>query len=88
MLSKCANPACDARFRYLHQGRIFNIEVKGAPPGENLQHRDRIEHFWLCESCARVFKVVWVNGAMAIRLRYLALTDGKSPQTAKKNEAA
>ena len=26
MVSKCGNPACLARFRNLHEGRIFNIE--------------------------------------------------------------
>ena len=27
MLHKCANPACDARFRYLRQGRLFEVET-------------------------------------------------------------
>ncbi len=28
MLSKCANPACDARLHYLHQGKIFRIDTE------------------------------------------------------------
>lgn len=28
MLSKCANPACDAKLHYLHEGRIFRIDTE------------------------------------------------------------
>lgn len=71
MLSKCANPACFARFRYLHEGRIFNIEIK--KESSNYHAQLRIEHFWLCESCARMLKVVWKDGTVSTRPRYLAL---------------
>lgn len=71
MLSKCANPACFTRFRYLHEGRIFNIEIKSGP-SDGRAHL-HIEHFWLCESCARMLKVVWVDGKVTTRLKYLAL---------------
>lgn len=27
MLSKCANPACSAKLRYLHEGRIFRLDA-------------------------------------------------------------
>lgn len=78
MLSKCANPTCFARFRYLHEGRIFNVEIKTQSCEHFLQ--PRIEHFWLCESCARVLKVVWEDGAVTTRPRYLALPDAKRKQ--------
>ena len=26
MLSKCANPECSAKFRYLHDGKVFRVE--------------------------------------------------------------
>jgi hypothetical protein len=77
VLSKCANPACLARFRYLHEGRIFNIEIKAASGGDFAHLNDRVEHFWLCEGCARVMKVVWENGTVTTRPRYLALPEGK-----------
>lgn len=35
MLSKCANPACEAKLRYLHQGKIFRIDT------ESLAHTAR-----------------------------------------------
>jgi len=88
MLSKCANPACHARFLYLREGKIFNIEIKTETPGPASPFKERIEHFWLCESCAQVFKVVWENGAVNMRLRHLALTDGKPAQSSTKREAA
>jgi hypothetical protein len=28
MLSKCANPACDAKLHYLRQGKIFRIDTE------------------------------------------------------------
>ncbi|HZQ92406.1 MAG TPA: hypothetical protein VFA60_11480 [Terriglobales bacterium] len=33
MLSKCANPGCSAKLRYLNQGKIFRVEsdVQGFP---------------------------------------------------------
>ncbi len=32
MLSKCANPECKARLRYLREGKIFRVD---APPAQN-----------------------------------------------------
>jgi hypothetical protein len=31
MLSKCANPDCSARFRYLHDGKIFRVDFEAHP---------------------------------------------------------
>ncbi len=28
MLHKCANPVCCAQFRYLHQGKLFELEIQ------------------------------------------------------------
>jgi len=57
MLSKCANPACSARFRYLHEGRIFNLQFPQHAPGSQ-ESRPRVEHYWLCTPCSRTLKVV------------------------------
>jgi hypothetical protein len=35
VLSKCANPACDAKFHYLHEGKIYRIDT------ESLAHVSR-----------------------------------------------
>jgi hypothetical protein len=68
MVSKCANPACLARFRYLHEGRIFNIE-RSVDAGESGQHY--IELYWLCMECSRTLKLVSDNNSgVVIRSRY------------------
>jgi hypothetical protein len=80
VLSKCANPACVASFRYLHQGRIFNIDVSAVSPEK--YHIPKIERFWLCEQCAQVMKVVRENGVVSTRLLYLELGEGESKRIA------
>ena len=64
MLAKCANPACSATFRYLHEGRLFAIEDNVVSAGgksradpEYLGESHTREYFWLCSSCCRVMTV-------------------------------
>lgn len=60
MVTKCANPACPARFRYLSKGRLFRLEVEG-----------RDEYFWLCPDCASqmVLKVEKGRGVVTVPLQ-------------------
>ena len=67
MLSKCANPVCSARFRSLRQGRIFNLETRTLSSGELGQWNYKVEHFWLCDSCAQAMEVVWKDGTASTR---------------------
>ena len=56
MVSKCANPKCNAHLKYLHEGSLFVVprstnepatdDAFSAPTG------NQIECFWLCESCS------------------------------------
>ena len=70
MLSKCANPACFARFRYLRQGKIFKIERHTSPSEGRRKAGGRgIEHFWLCESCEKVLTVICENGVVSTQPR-------------------
>ena len=78
MLSKCANPACLARFHYLHEGRIFKVELGVVSDGNKTSTR-RIEHFWLCERCVQIFTVVVQNGVVSTRPLHLKLAEG-APQ--------
>ena len=80
MLSKCANPACHAPFRYLRQGRIFNIERGTSSPSDGNSRLRRIEHFWLCEQCAQVFKLVVEDGVVAVRPQRLEPSGGRVDQ--------
>jgi hypothetical protein len=54
MLSKCANPACSATFRYLHEGRLFHVAVGAATPEQGTTR----ERFWLCGECSRKMTVI------------------------------
>ena len=75
MLAKCANPACGAHFRYLHEGRIFNF-----PFSENgIPGVSRVEHFWLCGKCAACLTVVMNGGSVAVRFRRMSLSAGIQP---------
>ena len=60
MLSKCANPKCSARMKYMHDGTLHVVPRPAmhkywrgdegefsAPPGR------QIECFWLCDTCSR-----------------------------------
>ncbi len=60
MLAKCANPACNALFLYLRDGKLYQMEVaeqQGRPEQENLEEARkplrRVEFFWLCSGCAQ-----------------------------------
>lgn len=66
MLSKCANPACSARFRYLHEGRIFNLASREGMASGNFS----IEHYWLCNVCVVTLKVTLEDGSMRVAPRH------------------
>ncbi|PYX81603.1 MAG: hypothetical protein DMG70_18825 [Acidobacteria bacterium] len=66
MLSKCANPDCSTPFLYLHQGKLFRIEVdakrdrvKLGPVGSEKKPVRRMEYFWLCDSCSSHLTVAY-----------------------------
>jgi hypothetical protein len=65
MLSKCANPGCSASFRYLREGRVFNVERRcsEATPGQSPY---QVEFFWLCKECSQTLRIVTRNGAFCI----------------------
>ena len=58
MLYKCANEACSVPFRRLREGKLFQVETeyfedtKAAPSARRTRPWRRIEHYWLCDSCA------------------------------------
>jgi hypothetical protein len=55
VLRKCANPVCHVLFRYLHQGKLVEVEIqyKEGPCGSgNSSNRKRyVERYWLCDRC-------------------------------------
>jgi len=60
MLSKCANPTCSNPFRYLREGRLFEIESNQPvqTPSSVSKPVRRIEFFWLCGECSAELTVV------------------------------
>jgi len=62
VLSKCANPECSEQFRFLHEGKVFQLtptpEVQemseGAFPG-------LYERFWLCDRCSKEMTLIWAG---------------------------
>jgi hypothetical protein len=66
VISKCANPQCSANFRYLHDGKLFQFEMRLfdelliAPSTASHNHKPsrKIECFWLCDSCASTMTIV------------------------------
>jgi hypothetical protein len=76
VLSKCANPACLARFHYLHEGRIFKIEMATVASDSKTLPTRKIEHFWLCELCMQTLTVVLENGVVSTRPLHLELSEG------------
>jgi hypothetical protein len=61
MLSKCANPACSTSFRYMREGKLFEIDTRNetqfSVAGEKKPAR-RVEFFWLCGKCATNLTVI------------------------------
>lgn len=64
MLAKCANPACSATFHYLHEGKLFPVELRSDSAsvewGTDLEFRGTqlcAQCFWLCSPCSRVMTI-------------------------------
>ena len=64
MVNNCANPKCDKPLHYLREGRVFVFEVQddrsGKITGSKQSHR--IEHYWLCGACSRLFVIEYERG--------------------------
>jgi len=66
VISKCANPQCTATFRFLHDGKLFQFEMKlfdelliaPSTASHNDKPMRKIECFWLCDSCASTMTIV------------------------------
>ena len=58
MLAKCVNPVCSNQFRFLHQGKLLEVEIQFLDKAAANDHRDiakgkvHIERYWLCDQCS------------------------------------
>lgn len=63
MLSKCANPSCDAIFLRFSEGRVFVTEVEaGHQADAGGRHGRQREYYWLCDACSRKMTVILREG--------------------------
>jgi hypothetical protein len=67
MLAKCANPTCFAPFRYLHEGKLFRLDLGARPPSPGGRRPRQLQYFWLCERCARTFTLEMRAGKVSAR---------------------
>ncbi len=59
MVSECANPSCLAKFRYMHEGKLFVVDEHGSGgSGEFNAAPHRLRYVWLCSRCAQTLTVV------------------------------
>jgi hypothetical protein len=57
MVSRCANPSCDACFKYLREGRLFRFPA--ANPATRIRANSVvIEFWWLCPRCCSSMTLV------------------------------
>jgi len=64
MMSKCANPTCSSVFRYLRDGKLFQVPAGASPRATTMGPKDspkqpaRDEFFWLCGNCSKDLTIV------------------------------
>ena len=76
MLSKCANQKCSKAFLRLREGKLFLVETErltkpgeaSVPPFVRARQQQRcVEHYWLCDDCAKRWTLVY-DGEHAVTL--------------------
>jgi len=66
MFANCSNPDCRALFDY-REGRLIRL-CKPKFDGRISANESRIEHFWLCESCSKLYEFEYQDGiGMTVR---------------------
>jgi hypothetical protein len=67
MFAKCANPHCKNPFDYL-EGQLVRYSAP-SPNGPLPANKDRVEHFWLCESCSVQYVLSKESGNIVMKPR-------------------
>jgi hypothetical protein len=60
MFSECANPSCRVEFNY-RQGQFFRFRKQQLGDGQPANTHS-VQHFWLCGSCARTYRLEYEIG--------------------------
>ncbi len=56
MVTKCANPNCNAPFHYLRGGRLYSFELRPQTREASSGKRSTV-YFWICEQCSDTFSL-------------------------------
>ena len=75
MVSRCANPSCDARFKYLRDGRLFQFPAANSAGGSGAGNAP-VELWWLCQRCCLSMTLV-EDSSSRVKLVPLAGADGR-----------
>ncbi len=83
LLTKCLNPKCSARFRYLHEGKLFCISNSGAQGQRKTNGgHSELEYVWMCQACSLVFEPMRDSGGEIV-LKPLTRTTAKGRTTGR-----
>ena len=68
MVSKCANPRCDARLHYFREGRLYQFETRfetidtGLTDAETTAPDRHVRNYWLCGPCSARLALTFTAG--------------------------
>lgn len=74
MLYQCFNPECRKPLHYLREGRVFVFGVHECGDGDH-EEGSRLEHYWLCGSCAQRFVMAQREGGIQMVKRTKRLSE-------------
>ena len=79
MVSKCANPGCNAPFLYFHQGKLFRRERAARSSAGNRNGSAKsaryVEFYWLCGDCAETMTLTFREDAISVVPRIMVHTN-------------
>jgi hypothetical protein len=85
MLYRCANESCNAPFRRLRGGKLFQVETElfvgrqsSSTPGRKSRPGRRVEHYWLCDACSPFVTLTFDRGRGVVTV---PLPDGLGGKT-------
>lgn len=75
MVSRCANPSCEAQFKHLRDGRLFRFPVPKSAANLLTSGSD-FRLWWLCAECSKTMTLIQ-DGPYGVKL--VPLSSYKSP---------
>ncbi|MGH9578048.1 MAG: hypothetical protein ACRD3R_11480, partial [Terriglobales bacterium] len=79
MISKCANPYCGTPFRYLREGKLFQLYTgpeAQSSTGPDQKSDRHMECFWLCGRCAATLRLEFEKKEGVVTVRMVSRASG------------